>query len=130
MTAPHARRSAVLWAYFLVDAVLVTVFAAIGRRSHDEAGPITGALQTAWPFLVALVIGWVIAYFNWSRVIPVDLKPGVAVWVSTVCFGMVIRHLTDKGTAFSFVVVASIVLAVFLLGWRAVRQLVTSRNAQ
>ena len=126
----RARQSALLWAFFLLDAALVTAFAAIGRRSHDEADPVAGALDTAWPFLVGLAIGWLIAYFNWSRVIPVSVASGVTVWVSTVCFGMLIRHFTDKGTAFSFIVVASLVLAVFLIGWRAVRHLLASRSAK
>ncbi len=122
------KQSPLLWAFLLLDAGLVTLFAAIGRRSHEEANPVAGALDTAWPFLVALVIGWVIAYFNWARVIPVSVRSGVAVWASTVCFGMLLRHYTDRGTAFSFIVVASVVLGVFLLGWRTARQLLTGRS--
>ena len=32
---------------------------------------------------------------------------------------MLLRHAVGSGTAVSFVVVASVVLALFLLGWRA-----------
>ena len=46
-----------------------------------------------------------------------------AIWVATVAVGMVLRSLTGQGVAVSFVVVASVVLGVLLLGsrlvWRA-----------
>ncbi|ESV57379.1 hypothetical protein L830_3210 [Mycobacteroides abscessus MAB_082312_2258] len=35
-------------------------------------------------------------------------------------FGMILRRLSHQGVAVSFVVVASLVTALFLLGWRAV----------
>jgi len=47
------------------------------------------------------------------------VAPGVTVWFATVLVGMVLRRATGQGTAASFVVVASVVLALFLLGWRA-----------
>lgn len=108
-----------LWALLGFDVVLVIVFAAIGRASHHEANPVLAALDTAWPFLAAMLAGWIIAYFNWARTIPVTVPSGVTVWVATVCLGMVLRHLVGRGTAPSFVLVATIVLGVFLIGWRA-----------
>ncbi|CPZ37313.1 transmembrane protein [Mycobacteroides abscessus] len=52
---------------------------------------------------------------------PTSITPtGIAVWVCTVLFGMVLRRLSNQGVAVSFVVVASLVTALFLLGWRAV----------
>lgn len=107
----------------LLDVVLVVTFAAIGRASHDQAQPVLDALDTAWPFLVGTATGWVVAYFNWDRTVPVTLRAGVAVWICTVCIGMSLRHLMSMGTAFSFIVVASLVLGAFLLGWRLVRHL-------
>ncbi len=116
------------WALLVLDVVLIVVFAAIGRASHHEANPVVDALATAWPFLVGAALGWVIAYFNWSRTVPVAIRAGVTVWVSTVCFGMVLRHLTGRGTALSFIVVATIVLGIFLVGWRAGYALLTRRG--
>lgn len=43
----------------VVDAVFVLVFAVIGRASHEE-DPL-GFLMTAWPFLVALLVGHALA---------------------------------------------------------------------
>jgi hypothetical protein len=42
------------------------------------------------------------------------------VWISTLAGGMLLRVVSGQGTAVSFVLVAGVVLAVFLLGWRAV----------
>ncbi|WP_433681474.1 DUF3054 domain-containing protein [Nocardia sp. CA-119907] len=106
----------------LVDALLVVLFCAIGRRSHDEA-ILTGLLKTVWPFGVGLSIGWVAALAVASRTRHFDgtaLWPtGVLVWFGTLCGGMVLRVISGQGTAFSFIIVAACVLALFLLGWRA-----------
>ena len=102
---------------FALDVVLVIAFAAIGRASHDEANPALGSLQTAWPFLVGTVVGWAVVRAlrkGW----PVDVGPGITVWFSTLVFGMVLRRLTGAGTALSFIVVAAVVLALLLIGWR------------
>ena len=42
----------------------------------------------------------------------------------TVVLGMVLRRVAAEGTALSFVVVATAVLTVLLLGWRLVARLV------
>ncbi|GAB2762313.1 DUF3054 domain-containing protein [Terrabacter koreensis] len=102
----------------LLDVVLVVVFAAVGRASHDETNPVVGALATAWPFLVGTALGWIVVRVM-RRTWPVDLAPGVTVWFATVLVGIVLRRAVGSGTAASFVVVASVVLAAFLLGWRA-----------
>lgn len=113
--SPWWRRPAVA---LLLDVLLVLVFAGVGRASHDESGPVFGALVTAWPFLVGTAIGWLVVRVV-RGVWPIDVAPGVTVWFATVLVGMLLRHAVGSGTALSFVVVASVVLALFLLGWRA-----------
>ena len=111
----------------LADVVLVLVFVAIGRRSHEESSALVGVATTAWPFLVGLALGWAAAR-AWRS--PVLLWPtGVLVWVLTVVVGLVLRVVSGAGTAFSFVVVATVVLGVFLLGWRAVVRLLHRHSA-
>ncbi|SNT03969.1 DUF3054 domain-containing protein [Rhodococcoides kyotonense] len=119
-----SKRSPIIAA--VVDLVLVLVFCAIGRRSHDEANALAGLFHTAWPFVIAAVIGWVltIALYRDKFDAFLILPTGIVVWVSTVLFGMILRVISGQGTAFSFVIVASTVLAVFLLGWRALAKLV------
>lgn len=101
------------------DAAAVIVFAAAGRRSHDVGGnPFTGALSVAAPFLVALGVGWVVAR-AWRR--PWSWSTGTVVWVCTIAVGMVLRRVVfDRGTAISFVIVATLVTGALLLGWRLV----------
>lgn len=108
------RRTAAL--AVAADAVCVVIFCTIGRRSHAEGLTIAGIAETAWPFLAGTAVGWLAAR-AWRR--PLSLTPtGVLVWVCTVAVGMVLRKLSGQGVAVSFVVVASLVTALLLLGWR------------
>ena len=109
------KRSSALAA--LADIVGVVLFCTIGRRSHAEGLTVAGVAQTAWPFLAGTAIGWVLVR-GWRR--PTAIAPtGVVVWLSTVVVGMLLRKATSAGVAVSFVIVASAVTAVLLLGWRA-----------
>ena len=114
---------------FVVDVGLVLLFAAVGRRSHAESGAVVGLLRTAWPFLAGLVLGWAAAV-GWRRTTPLRVRDAVPVWVLTVAGGMLLRAATGAGTAPSFVVVATVVLGVFLLGWRALATLARRRSAR
>jgi hypothetical protein len=100
----------------LADIVCVIVFATIGRRSHAEGLTVAGIAQTAWPFLAGTGVGWLLIG-GWRRPFTV-IPTGVAVWVSTVVVGMLLRKATSAGVSTSFVVVASLSTAVLLLGWR------------
>lgn len=114
-------------AWLGIDVVAVLVFCALGRRSHDEVLDISGLATTAWPFLSGTVLGWLMSR-GWRR--PTAVVPtGVIVWISTVLVGMALRAATATGVAWSFVAVASTVTAAFLLGWRAVFELVARRRA-
>lgn len=103
------------WQALLLDAVLIVVFAAIGRANHGEA--VSGMLGTAWPFLLGAGAGWLLVYQG-SRRTAVEVGPGITVWACTLVVGMLLRAITGAGTAFSFVVVATLVLGVLLVGWR------------
>lgn len=105
-------------AALVADVLLVTAFAVIGRRSHAEGLDLAGLWQTAWPFLAGLAGGW-LASAAWRR--PRALWPsGVVIWAATVALGMLLRAASGQGVQLAFVVVATIVLALFLLGWRAI----------
>ncbi|HEY8308559.1 MAG TPA: DUF3054 domain-containing protein [Lapillicoccus sp.] len=104
---------------FLVDVAFLLVFAAVGRATHVELNPVLGVLATAWPFLVGLAVGWTLVR-SLSHRWALEIGPGVSVVVATVVVGMLLRALTGQGTAPSFVLVATLVLAALLLGWRAV----------
>jgi hypothetical protein len=113
-------------AWLAVDVVGVLVFCAVGRRSHDEGLDVTGIAVTAWPFLTGTVVGWLVSR-GWRR--PTAVAPtGVVVWLSTVVIGMLLRKATSAGVAASFVVVATTVTALLLLGWRAAAGLTVRRR--
>jgi len=102
----------------VLDAALVLVFAAVGRRSHAEGVTLVGILETAWPFLAGVALGWLLGLLV-GRSAPAGLGFGAVVVVCAVVVGMLLRVLvTGAGTAASFVVVATGVLAAFLVGWR------------
>lgn len=109
----------------VIDLLFVVIFCAIGRRSHDEANAVAGLATTAWPFITGAIVGWVATWalyrdkFDAYLIIPT----GVLVWVCTVVAGMLLRMVSGQGTAVSFIIVASTVLAVFLLGWRGLAKL-------
>ena len=117
------RRSSTL--AVLADIVCVLVFCTIGRRSHAEGLTAAGVAETAWPFLTGSAVGWLLSR-GWRR--PTALVPtGVVVWLCTVAVGMLLRKATSAGVAVSFVVVASAVTAVLLLGWRAAATVIQRR---
>lgn len=102
---------------FAADLVLVLVFVIIGRASHDE-NPIIGVFTTLWPYAVGLVVGWAPGRV-WKR--PLAIAPtGVLVWFFTWTVGILLRYASGQGLQPSFLIVSAIVLAVFLIGWRAV----------
>ncbi|GGK53067.1 hypothetical protein GCM10011591_26040 [Nocardia camponoti] len=90
---------------------------------------LTGLLKTVWPFAIGLIVGWVLVVAV-AKVVPTALVPGgVIIWASTLVGGMLLRVVSGQGTAVSFIIVAATVLAVFLLGWRALLLLKSSAAA-
>ena len=123
---PHLGRLATLTA--VVDAACVLAFVIAGRRSHDESNALAGIAETAWPFLVALVVGWV-GMYTWRE--PLQLWPtAIGLWMVTVAGGLGLRLLAGQGASGAFPLVAAGVLAVLLIGWRLVARAVLRRRRQ
>jgi hypothetical protein len=119
-----------IWPALAADVICILVFAIVGRSSHDESTNLTGVLHTAWPFLAGYLVGLLVSR-GWRA--PLARPVAVTIWVSTVAVGMLLRALTGAGVQLSFVIVASVVLAAMLLGWRGVFSLVQrarSRSGQ
>ncbi|WP_109471365.1 DUF3054 domain-containing protein [Ornithinimicrobium cavernae] len=101
---------------YVLDLLVVTAFVLIGRATHDEGVTSLGSLHALWPFLVALVVAWVAVR---TLVLPLaGPRAGGLVWLVTLLGGLGLRALSGQGTALPFLVVATVVLAVGLLGWR------------
>jgi hypothetical protein len=118
-------RSSIITAGAL-DAALVLLFAVIGRLSHGET--LAGLAVTYWPFLGGLTIGWLLlrAWRHPRRVV----WTGLGVWVAAVAGGLLLRLASGQGVQLSFAIVTTIVLGVFLLGWRAIAALVSRSSRQ
>ncbi len=121
-TAPSTRTAVLA---FVADVVCILLFVAVGRRNHAEGVTLSGVAHTAWPFLAGLVAGWVV-FRGWRR--PTTIRPtGVGVWLSTVVIGMGLRVASGAGVALSFVLVATGVTGLLMLGWRAALAAATRR---
>ena len=104
-----------------LDVFVVVLFVAIRRRNHEESGAFRSVIETAAPFLIGLAVGWA-ATRAWRR--PMQLLTGLTIWPITVLVGMIVRNLVfDRGTATSFVIVATIFLGATLVGWRALTRI-------
>lgn len=104
-----------------LDAALVVLFAGIGRGSHARVATLAGLFDTAWPFLAGLAIVWLVA-LAWRRPVAV-WRTGLPVWIGTAGVGLLLRALVGQGTALPFVIVATLTLCAFLLGWRLIAAL-------
>ena len=112
----------------IADIVLVIIFCASGRSSHGEALTAWGVFITAWPFLASLTIAWLVCRM-WGA--PLAIWPqGVCLWLITVAGGMALRILSGRTAELPFIIVATVVLAIFLLGHRAIARLVTKRSSR
>lgn len=108
-------------AAFLVDAAFVVLFATLGRASHAEGVTAGGVTSVAWPFLLALALGWAVvrARGRW----PLTVPDGVLVWLVTALVGLAVRVAAGGGFAVSFGIVTLLVLGAFLVGWRVLSRL-------
>ncbi len=111
-----------------LDAALIVLFALIGRRNHGESGALVDVVTTAWPFLAGMTAGWLLFLLTFRRA-PLKVRDGIPIWLGAVAVGMVLRSLTDAGTAFTFIVVATVFLGTTLLGWRGLAALTTRHRA-
>lgn len=109
-----------------LDTFVVVLFVAIGRREHEQDSAIAGLIETAAPFLIALALAWLVLRV-WKR--PTEWRTGVGVWAIVVVAGMLLRNLVfDDGTATAFVIVATLFLALFIVGWRLAFAAMDRRN--
>lgn len=112
----------------LIDLVLVILFAALGRRSHAEGLDVAGIFGTAAPFLIALLVFSCITVV-WKQ--PHRLWPhGVVLWIGTVALGLILRVVFGATAAVPFIIVATIVLGILLLGRRLVGTMIQRRKVR
>ncbi|MCP2032419.1 hypothetical protein L1277_002522 [Okibacterium sp. HSC-33S16] len=111
---------------FAIDVVATLVFVVVGRGSHNEDPTLAGLFVTWWPFLAALVLGWIVTV-AWRRPFG-PVWPGLGLWAITVVGGMLFRTLSGQGTALPFIIVATLAVGVLVVGWRLVAALIRRRS--
>lgn len=112
-----------------MDTLAIAVFALLARIAHQtDEMPLnfTGWLSTLWPFLVGVALAWVIVTFASSRNGKADGQGnGVIIWLITVATGLIIWGIRNQQLPhWSFVIVASVMSALLMLGWRGIARLI------
>lgn len=107
----------------IVDLILVVLFTIVGHYTHSHNFDPQGLMTTAWPFVAALVIAWLLTGI-WDRPIA-PLATGTGVWAITVLVGLVLRGITGAGgepgtVPVSFMIVATTLNLITLVGWRII----------
>ena len=111
-----------------LDTASVVLFVAIGKREHEQDTAVAGLVSTAAPFLIGLLVAWVV-FQVWKR--PTAWTTGLLIWPVTLVVGMVLRNVVfGDGTAASFVIVATGFLGMMFVGWRALLALHDRRAAR
>lgn len=115
----------------VADLVAVFAFATFARLAHRGDGlalSLEGVLSTYWPFAIGVVVAFIVlvaAKWDGAKVRPA----GVTAWVVTVVIGLIIWGVRNSAFPhWSFILVASIMSALLMLGWRAVAGAVVKRR--
>lgn len=100
----------------VIDLVIVVVFVAIGRSTHNHGLKPSGMISTLWPFVLGLGLGWI--QIIRRRRSGATLRSGLEIGVVTVTVGMIARVIAGQGTAVAFIIVALVFLVGLMLVWR------------
>jgi hypothetical protein len=121
---PTVRR---VWP-IVADLVCVLALAVGGKSSHEASDSDWVVLAIAWPYALAagLAHAWLMSRGRPARRV---WPEGTIVLAGTYALGMLLRAISGRGLAPAFLVVAGIFLALTMLGWRGVAQLVTRLRA-
>jgi hypothetical protein len=107
--------------WLTVDAAIVFIFVVVGRDTHQESQTALDVIETAAPFLWALLAGWAVTR-AWRE--PISLRTSVGVAGVTIVGGVLLRRFVyGDGIATPFIIVTALFLLATMLGWRGLVQL-------
>lgn len=105
-----------------LDAVAIALFALFARIAHQtEETPLNFItwLDTLWPFLLGVALAWMFALFALKK------AKGWVIWLITVATGLIIWAIRNQQLPhWSFILVASVMSALLMLGWRGIARLI------
>lgn len=111
----------------VLDIAIVAGFAIGGRRNHDVLFDLADIFQTAWPFLVALLLGWSAALLaakvqqrSYSSALRRIIPSGLVIWIFTWLMGLLLRVAAGDTAEGQFPLVTGAFLAAGFIGWRLV----------
>lgn len=115
----------------IADLIAIALFALFARLAHQTDGlalTFEGWASTFWPFAIGVLLAWILVVTRlWddTRLYPA----GVWTWLITVVVGLVIWGIRNQAFPhWSFIIVASVASAVFMLGWRLITRFVIRRR--
>ncbi|WP_367271523.1 DUF3054 domain-containing protein [uncultured Corynebacterium sp.] len=111
----------------VMDFFAIFAFAVLARMAHNtESDPftLTNVLDTLWPFLLGGLIGHGICAAAKKHPLPVA-PGGLIIWLATAVTGLLIWALRNGEVPhWSFIIVATVMSAVLLLGVRLLAKMV------
>ena len=109
-----------------LDLLALLIFALLARLAHDDGSgfSVLHWLDTAWPFMLGAVIVWGILLAAGTRAAGQALRTGVFVWLGSLIVGLGIWAIRNAAIPhWSFILVATLMSALLLFGWRGIAQL-------
>ena len=109
-----------------LDLLALLIFALLARLAHDDGSgfSVLRWLDTAWPFMLGAVIVWGILLAAGIRAAGQALRTGVVVWLGSLIVGLGIWAIRNAAIPhWSFILVATLMSALLLFGWRGIAQL-------
>ena len=108
----------------LIDVLALALFAIFARLAHGGLS-FSSWLDAFWPWTVGALVGWVIIM---TAKLSGLWKEGAVVWLSAIIGGMALWMLVNgRLPHWSFLIVATVMSALLLFGWRAIAAF-TSRS--
>ncbi|HJD49425.1 MAG TPA: DUF3054 domain-containing protein [Candidatus Corynebacterium intestinavium] len=109
-----------------LDLLALLIFALLARLAHDDGSgfSVLRWLDTAWPFMLGAVIVWGILLAAGTRAAGQALRTGVVVWLGSLIVGLGIWAIRNAAIPhWSFILVATLMSALLLFGWRGIARL-------
>lgn len=101
----------------LIDVLALALFAIFARLAHGGLS-FSSWVDAFWPWTVGALVGWVIIM---ATKLSGPWKEGVVVWLGAIIGGMALWMLVNgRLPHWSFLIVATVMSALFFFGWRAI----------